>query len=187
MAAPRPGCSFTRAGRGACGLTPAPKKNPCASGIGSLFGTVSNDRCLHGLDRQIQQVGSLTIQEKQLKKPVVLIVEDEPLILMDAIDILSSAGFVTVEATSAAAAIEILDRCQDVVAVCTDIQIIGDPDGLKLAHLVRDRWPPIGLVITSGRVIPREDELPIGGMFLPKPYSPEGLVARVRSVMTGTA
>lgn len=103
--------------------------------------------------------------------------------MMDAIDILYDAGFRTVEATSAAEAIAILDGRDDVAAVFTDIQIVGNPDGLRLAHMVHDRWPPVGLVVTSGRVIPETSELPVGGTFLPKPYSPEALVARLRSVI----
>lgn len=116
-------------------------------------------------------------------RPTILIVEDEPLILMDAIDVLCRAGFATIEATSAAAAMEILKRREDIAAVFTDIQIVGEPDGLKLAHMVRDRWPPIGLLLTSGHVSPRQDELPSGGSFLAKPYAPERLVAQLRSVL----
>lgn len=114
---------------------------------------------------------------------VILVVEDEPLILMNAIDMLYEAGFRTVEATSAAEAIAILNGRDDVAAVFTDVQIVGDPDGLKLAHMVRERWPPVGLVVTSGRIFPVASELPIGGTFLPKPYSSEVLVNLLRSVI----
>ncbi|MCS3898416.1 CheY-like chemotaxis protein [Bradyrhizobium japonicum USDA 38] len=118
---------------------------------------------------------------------VILVVEDEPLIMMDAIDILYEAGFRTVEATSAAEAIAILNGRHDVAAVFTDVQIVGEPDGLRLAHMVRERWPPVGLVVTSGRVFPAENELPVGGTFLPKPYSSETLVSKLRSVITEVA
>ena len=114
---------------------------------------------------------------------VILVVEDEPLIMMDAIDILCKAGFRTVEATSAAEAIAILDGRSDVVAVFTDVQIVGAPDGLRLAHMVRDRWPPVGLVVTSGRVFPAASELPVGSIFLPKPYSSAALIGLLRSVI----
>jgi two-component system, response regulator PdtaR len=113
----------------------------------------------------------------------VLIVEDEPLILMNAVDIMQDAGFSTYEAASAKDAIAILEQHRDIRAVFTDIQIVGDPDGLKLAHLVRERWPPVGLLITSGRITPETAELPAGGMFLAKPYAPRELIASLRAVV----
>ena len=48
-------------------------------------------------------------------------------------------------------------------------------DGLKLAAAVRDRWPPVNIVITSGKVRPSEDQMPTNSVFLGKPY----LVAHV--------
>lgn len=54
----------------------------------------------------------------------------------------------------------------------TDIQMPGSMDGLKLAAAVRDRWPPIKIVATSGHVKVSADDLPQGGRFLRKPYSP---------------
>lgn len=131
--------------------------------------------------RAISQ-GNLLVQNPP-NGNVVLVVEDEPLILMNAIDMLYEAGFRTVEATSAAEAIAILNGRDDVAAVFTDVQIVGNPDGLMLAHMVRERWPPVGLVVTSGRIFPVASELPIGGTFLSKPYSSEALVNLLRSVI----
>ncbi|WP_375775941.1 response regulator [Bradyrhizobium sp. ma5] len=109
--------------------------------------------------------------------------EDEPLIMMDVIDILYAAGFRTVEAKSAAEAIAILNSRDDVAVVFTDIQIVGEPDGLELAHIVRGRWPPMGLVLTSGCISPAESDLPVGGTFIAKPYSPQALVNQLRSLL----
>jgi CheY-like chemotaxis protein len=102
------------------------------------------------------------------KGPVVLIVEDEFLLRMDAADIIAAAGFEVVEAENADQAIEILEARRDITVVFTDIQMPGSMDGLKLARAVRGRWPPIK---TSGRVHVERD-LPEGGRFLLKPYSP---------------
>jgi CheY-like chemotaxis protein len=106
------------------------------------------------------------------KRPVVLIVEDEFLLRMDAVDMIASAGFDTLEAVNADDAIEILETRPDIAVVFTDIQMPGSMDGLKLARAVRGRWPPIKIVATSGQVDVRAVDLPEGGRFLPKPYSP---------------
>jgi two-component system, response regulator PdtaR len=58
----------------------------------------------------------------------------------------------------------------------------GSTDGLKLARFVRDRWPPIKIVATSGRVIVGDDDLPDGSVFLPKPYRGAEVVATLRAM-----
>src|SRR5437868_15297432 len=117
-------------------------------------------------------------------KPVVLIVEDELLLRMDAADMVKAAGFEVVEAANADEAIEILETRFDITVVFTDIQMPGSMDGLKLARAVKGRWPPIKIVATSGRVSVAESDLPEGGRFLPKPYSPEQIGGLLRE-MTG--
>ncbi len=117
-------------------------------------------------------------------RPVVLIVEDELLLRMDAVDMIAAAGFEVIEARNADQAIEILEARSDITVVFTDIQMPGSMDGLKLARAVRGRWPPIKIVATSGRVHISDTDLPEGGRFLPKPYSP-GQVAGVLRELTG--
>ena len=118
------------------------------------------------------------------KRPVVLIVEDELLLRMDAVDMIGAAGFEVLEAGNADEAIEILQVRPDITVVFTDIQMPGSMDGLKLARAVRGRWPPIKIVATSGRVHIAEADLPEGGRFLSKPYS-SGQVAGVLREVTG--
>lgn len=143
--------------------------------------TFNASRISRATPRQADQDFKIIMSPAEI---AVLVVEDEPLILMNAVDIMHDAGFNTYEATSADDAIAILEQRQDIRAVFTDIQIVGDPDGLRLAHLVRERWPPVGLLITSGRVMPASGELPAGGMFLAKPYAPAELLAALRAVVT---
>ena len=116
------------------------------------------------------------------KRPVVLIVEDELLLRMDAADAIKSGGFDVVEAANADEAIEILEARPDITVVFTDIQMPGSMDGLKLARAVRGRWPPIKIVATSGFFHVGNDDLPEGSRFLPKPYRPEQLVAALREL-----
>src|SRR6202165_2002832 len=119
------------------------------------------------------------------RRPVVLIVEDEFLVRIDAVDMIAGAGFEVVEAANADEAIEILETRGDVTVVFTDIQMPGSMDGLKLARAVRGRWPPIKIVATSGHLDVRETDLPEGGRFLPKPYSLEQLTGLLRELTAG--
>ena len=116
------------------------------------------------------------------ERPVVLIVEDEFLLRMNAADMIRAAGFEAVEAANADEAIEILETRRDITVVFTDIQMPGSMDGLKLARAVRGRWPPIKIVTTSGLVDVSEKDLPDGGRFLPKPYSPHQIASVLREL-----
>ena len=120
------------------------------------------------------------------KRPVVLIVEDDFLLRMDAADMIKAAGFEVIEAGNADQAIEVLEARPDITVVFTDIQMPGSMDGLKLAHAVRGRWPPIKIIATSGRLHVDEVDLPEGGRFLPKPYS-HAQVTRVLRELTTAA
>jgi CheY-like chemotaxis protein len=116
------------------------------------------------------------------KRPVVLIVEDEFLLRMNAAEMIGDSGFDVVEAGNADEAIAILEARPDIHVVFTDIQMPGSMDGLKLARFVRGRWPPIKIVATSGFVKVGTDDLPEGSRFLPKPYRPEQIVATLREL-----
>lgn len=104
-------------------------------------------------------------------KPMMLVVEDELFVRMDFVDQAQEAGFQTVEAGNAAEAVDILEQRDDIRVVFTDIRMPGKMDGLALAHMVRDRWPPTIIVICSGNEPPSDEELPNGAMLMPKPCS----------------
>lgn len=103
-------------------------------------------------------------------KPVVLVVEDSPMIRMGAVDLVVSAGYEALEAGDADEAIRILDSRDDIDLVFTDVQMPGTMDGTKLSHYIRDRWPPVKLIVASGAAILEESMLPRGSRFFPKPY-----------------
>jgi CheY-like chemotaxis protein len=110
-------------------------------------------------------------------KAVVLIVEDEALIRMNAVSMLEDAGYTVLEACNADEAILTLESRSDIRAVFTDINMTGSMDGLKLAHAIRGRWPPIHLLVTSGLLTITEAELPPKGRFIPKPYDSARVIA----------
>jgi CheY-like chemotaxis protein len=115
-------------------------------------------------------------------RPVVLVVEDEYLVRLYAADVLADAGFDVVQANNADEAIAVLEQRRDIRLVFTDIDMPGEMDGLKLAAAVRDRWPPIELILTSGKYNPGDDCIPDRGHFLPKPYHATSLARAVRNL-----
>ena len=106
------------------------------------------------------------------RRRVVLAVEDEPLILMLAVDMIRDAGFEPLWASNADEAIRILESRDDIKIVFTDISMPGSMDGIKLARAVRGRWPPIKIIVTSGFSGSERKLLPEGSQFIPKPYNP---------------
>src|SRR3954449_1137897 len=122
---------------------------------------------------------------REHRRPVVLIVEDELLLRIDAAEMIKAAGFEVVEAANADQAIEVREARRDITVVFTDIQMPGSMDGLKLARAVRGRWPPIKIVATSGRLNVGEMDLPEGGRFLPKPYSHAEVARLLRELTIG--
>jgi CheY-like chemotaxis protein len=114
------------------------------------------------------------------KRPAVLIVEDESLVRLGAVRSIEEAGFEVIEAANADEAIRILENRSDIRVVFTDIHMPGSIDGLKLAHAVRNRWPPIKIIVTSGRSQVSEQELPEGGRFFAKPYEATQITDTIR-------
>ncbi len=114
--------------------------------------------------------------------PIVLVVEDDFLLRMDAVNVVRDAGFEAVEAANADEAIAIIEADPNIHVVFTDVQMPGTMDGLKLAKFIKDRWPPIKIVATSGRVRVTDKDLPEGSVFVPKPYSPALLIQTLRQL-----
>jgi CheY-like chemotaxis protein len=111
-----------------------------------------------------------------LEKVTILVVDDEAIIRMGAVQILLDAGYAVVEACNADVALEILGCRTDIRAVITDIKMPGSLCGLRLAHAIRNRWPPIHLIVASGLNAPTEREFPRMGRFIRKPYESKQLL-----------
>jgi len=110
----------------------------------------------------------------------VLVVEDEPLSRIHALNLVEEAGYVAIEASNADEAISILEARKDIRIVFTDIDMPGSMDGLKLARAIRHRWPPIELILTSGHFNLNDSDLPERGRFFPKPYRDEQIISALQ-------
>lgn len=113
-------------------------------------------------------------------KPTVLIVEDEAFVRMEAADVLSDAGCISLEAGDADEALEVLTEHPEVSVLFTDINMPGTMDGLVLAAQVVRTAPDVALIVTSGKRRIPDADLPDHGVFLPKPYCRSDLVRAVR-------
>jgi two-component system, response regulator PdtaR len=118
-----------------------------------------------------------------VKKAVVLVVEDEALIRLDTVQMIEDAGYDVLEASNADEAIRILDARSDIHIVFTDVNMPGSMDGLKLAKAIRDRWPPVRLIVTSGKMVVKEADLPEGGRFIPKPYNMRSITNVLQEIL----
>ncbi len=104
--------------------------------------------------------------------PYALVVDDDGLIRMDAMDILEEAGFRTVEACDGDAALVLLaQRNAVIVLLFTDVQMPGTRNGFAVARETAERWPHIAIVVASGHVHPGPGDMPVGARFIGKPFT----------------
>src|SRR6266404_3761546 len=110
---------------------------------------------------------------------VVLVVEDEMLLRMRAVDMVEDAGYTSVEAVDADQAVAILESRSDIALLLTDIQMPGSMDGLGLAHSVRKRWPPIKIILVSGQLKLSKSDIPADSRFFGKPLEAKEMIAEM--------
>src|SRR6201995_2574210 len=122
------------------------------------------------------------VAQSSKRRNIVLVVEDEVLVRMNSADMIRDLGFDVIEAANADHAVALLESNPDITIVFTDIQMPGSMDGLRLAAVVRDRWPPIALLITSGQLHPPSADMPAGGRLIPKPDFPFKLQDQLHSL-----
>src|ERR1700712_3648999 len=115
--------------------------------------------------------------------PTVLIVEDEMMLRMRAVDIVEDAGFTPIEAVNADDALAILESRSDIEMLFTDIQMPGSIDGLKLAHAVHKRWPLIKIILVSGQLTLTDADKPADSRFYGKPLDVKHMIAEMQDMM----
>lgn len=113
----------------------------------------------------------------------VLVVEDEPLIRLGMATAVEDAGYGVIEAVNADDALKKLEADLAVQLVLTDVDMPGSMDGLRLAHVVHHRWPAIRVLVVSGKVGVRDQELPHGARFLSKPFEEHRLIGVVQALL----
>lgn len=121
-------------------------------------------------------------------QPLILVVEDDAVTRMDAAVIIREAGYEVIEAANADEAIAFLESALPIVVMFTDIEMPGSINGQRLAHAVRDRWPPVHIIATSGHFdLASFVVLPDGARFLPKPYLHAAVTRTLHDVLSHAA
>lgn len=114
---------------------------------------------------------------------VVLVVEDEPLIRMSAVDIVEDAGFIAIEMANADEAIAYLQQqATEISILFTDVDMPGSMDGLELAREVSESHPNTGVIVGSGHRNVTAKDIPHGALFFSKPYDLPGLTAALKKL-----
>jgi len=115
--------------------------------------------------------------------PVILVVEDEMLLRMRAVDMVEDAGYAMVEAVDADEALAILQSRSDIALLFTDIQMPGTMSGLQLAAAVHERWPRIKIILASGQLTLSKADIPENSRFFRKPLDSLDIVAEIREML----
>lgn len=116
--------------------------------------------------------------------PYALVVDDDGLIRMDAMDILAEAGFCTFEASDGDKAMTLLSREHAmIVLLFTDVQMPGSRDGFAVARETASRWPHIAIVVASGQVQPGPGDMPEGARFIGKPFTADMVHDHLREIL----
>jgi two-component sensor histidine kinase len=113
----------------------------------------------------------------------VLVVEDEMVLRLRAVDIVEDAGFTAVEAVNADEAMAILESRSDISLLFSDIQMPGSMDGLKLAHAVHERWPAIKIILVSGQVKVSDADKPAESRFFGKPLEMKQMITELQAMV----
>lgn len=122
-------------------------------------------------------------QSTPIGSKTILIVEDEALVRFDLVDFFEHAGWRVFDAGNADEAITIFDAHKEIRVVLTDVQMPGSMDGIKLAHFVRERFPPTVLFVVSGNVPVTPDKLPPRTAFLSKPFDHHRLLRQIEATI----
>ncbi|WP_132251885.1 MULTISPECIES: response regulator [Methylobacterium] len=116
-------------------------------------------------------------------RPVILLVEDEALTIMDLGDVLENGGYETVQCASAERALSILQARPDICGLVTDVELSGRTNGFDLANSVAEARPQLPIVIVSGRAAPDPERMPAGARFIARPCSGEDILDQLRSLL----
>ncbi|WP_332713318.1 response regulator [Pelagibacterium mangrovi] len=117
--------------------------------------------------------------KRKKSPPLVLVVEDEPLVRLDITLAMVDAGFSVIEVPDAEQALELLETRRSIGLVFTDVELAGKIDGLELASRVKTDWPHIPVMVTSGRAAPGAE---IADNFFPKPYNAQAVISQARAL-----
>jgi DNA-binding NtrC family response regulator len=119
-------------------------------------------------------------------KARVLVVEDEALVRLVVAECFEHAGFIVLEAADSDTAIELLIKTVPQISlVFTDIQMPGKLDGLGLSSWVKEHFPAIPVIVTSGGLSADRTSSDLINLlhFFPKPYDLDKIVECIHATL----
>lgn len=116
-------------------------------------------------------------------RPPILVVEDESLVRMIAVDMFEEAGFKVIEASSGEKALRLLEECGPLTALFTDVDLSNSIDGFYLARVVHEAHPEMPIIVVSGQYVAKNGDLPMGARFIGKPYDPQRVTATLNEMI----
>jgi len=122
-------------------------------------------------------------QSQPFKRWPVLVVEDEPILRLDAISMVEKAGFEAVEALSSADAIQLLEERLDIRLVYMDLDMPRSRKGIEIAAAIRKRWPPIEIILTAAYFTRDSVEIPERAEFYSKPIDHAQVIAAMQRLI----
>ncbi len=117
--------------------------------------------------------------------PVVLVVEDDPVVREFAISACREIGCTVYYAENGAQALGILEAHDDIRLLFTDVGLPGDMNGRQLAGVATERWPYLTVLFTTGytaNAIVHHGVLDHGVNFIGKPFSIAALAAKIKGI-----
>lgn len=122
-------------------------------------------------------------QSVPISRLPVLVIEDEPVLRGEVLDLVEAAGFEPVEAMSVSDALSILEQRADIRIVYMDLDMPRSIKGIEVAASIRDRWPPIEIILTAAFFEEADLILPARAEFYPKPIQREQVVSAMKRMM----
>jgi DNA-binding NtrC family response regulator len=126
------------------------------------------------------------VSDADVSRPKILVVDDEALVRLDLASALSDAGFDVLEVGNPDDALAVLSASDEIAVLITDVELFNHFDGVALAWAVRRQWPPIHIVVVSGRHRANEVELPERSRFFVKPYNVQRVIDAVTEMLAGS-
>jgi CheY-like chemotaxis protein len=121
---------------------------------------------------------------KDGRTPVVLVVEDEPMVREMIVEELTDLGFHVIEAETGEAGLDVLTGDAVIDVLFTDIRLPGALDGWHLAQAGRALSPDLRVVYATGYTVERSLQI-AGSVFVTKPYRPSVIADTIRSLLAG--
>ena len=119
-------------------------------------------------------------------RPSILVVEDESLIRMVAVDMFEEAGFQVLEASTGERALKLLEECGDLSALFTDVELANGIDGFYLARVAHNSHPEMPIIVVSGQCVAKNGDLPKGTRFIGKPYDPDVVTSTLNEMIAAS-